>query len=53
MLVNVLKQLVKTGVVGIGITTSSAFIACKIESNLVEYLKQKNQYVNENSKTPR
>ena len=43
MLVNVLKQLVKTGVVGIGITTS----------NLVEYLKQKNQYVNENSKTPR
>lgn len=48
-----IKQLIKTGVVGLGITTSSAFIACKIELNLVEYLKQKNQYVNENSKTPR
>jgi len=48
-----LKQLVKTGVVGLGITTSSAFVACKIESNLVEYLKQRKHYVNENSKTSR
>ena len=40
MLVNVLKQLVKTGVVGIGITTS----------NLREYLKQIKQEILEDAK---